>query len=243
MRIAKSQGCRVSLVNDFGEFLQRRVNYFRCDDLDLIEIREEPLQNFVNRVFKRAADIALSLPVVCFVLPVLMAVVWIIQARQAPGSLFFRQKRSGINNDPFTILKFRTMYADRCDQSGQVRENDERIFPAGRVLRRFSLDEFPQFLNVLFGHMSLVGPRPHMTQHDTVFAEAMTSYRIRSFVKPGLSGLAQIRGFRGEAISRDDIVRRVECDIEYIETWSFALDIRIIYLTVAQMIRPPKSAY
>jgi len=180
---------------------------------------------------------------VCFVLPVLMLVVWLIQFRQAPGPLFFRQKRSGIDNAPFTILKFRTMYADRCGSSAQVTADDERIYPAGRVLRRYSLDEFPQFLNVLFGHMSVVGPRPHMRQHDAVFAEAMTSYRIRSFVKPGLSGLAQIRGFRGEAISPEDIVQRVECDIEYIETWSLALDVRIIYLTIIQMIRPPKSAY
>jgi len=243
MRIAESRGCRVSLVNDLEEFLQRRVNHFRCDNMDLIEIREEPLQNFVNRLLKRVTDVAISLPVVCFVLPVLMLVVWLIQFRQAPGPLFFRQKRSGIDNAPFTILKFRTMYADRCGSSAQVTADDERIYPAGRVLRRYSLDEFPQFLNVLFGHMSVVGPRPHMRQHDAVFAEAMTSYRIRSFVKPGLSGLAQTRGFRGEAISPEDIVQRVECDIEYIETWSLALDVRIIYLTILQMIRPPKSAY
>jgi lipopolysaccharide/colanic/teichoic acid biosynthesis glycosyltransferase len=135
------------------------------------------------------------------------------------------------------------MYADRCDSPAQVTANDGRIFPAGRWLRKFSLDEFPQFLNVLSGQMSVVGPRPHMPEHDAIFEETMSSYRIRSFVKPGLSGLAQIRGLRGEAISKDHIIQRVECDIEYIETWSLPLDIRVVWRTVIAILRPPKSAY
>ena len=243
MRLAEAHGCRVSVVNDLDVFLQRRLSYFRCDDIDLIELREEPLQNLVNRALKRAFDIALSLPVVCLVLPPLMIFVWLLQRFQAPGPLFFKQHRSGIDNQPFTIFKFRTMYADRCDSSQQVTINDSRIFPSGSLLRRFSLDEFPQFFNVLRGHMSLAGPRPHMPQHDRIFAETMTSYRIRGFVKPGLTGLAQIRGFRGEALTRQDIVRRVECDIEYIETWSPMLDIRIVWQTFLQMVKPPRSAY
>jgi len=243
MRLAEAHGCRVSVVNDLDLFLQRRLSYFRCDDIDLIELREEPLQNLVNRALKRIFDIAFSLPVVCFVLPPLMVFVWLLQRFQAPGPLFFKQNRSGIDNQPFTIFKFRTMYADRCDSAEQATTNDTRIFPTGRLLRRFSLDEFPQFFNVLLCHMSLAGPRPHMPQHDKIFAETMTNYRIRGFVKPGLTGLAQIRGFRGEALTREDIVRRVECDIEYIETWSLVLDMRIVWQTFLQMIRPPKSAY
>ncbi len=243
MRLAEAHGCRVSLVNDLDVFLQRRLSYFRCDDIDLIELREEPLQNLVNRAIKRAFDITLSLPVVCFVLPPLMLVVWILQRFQAPGSLFFKQNRSGLDNHPFTIFKFRTMYADRCDSALQVTTNDNRIYPVGRLLRRFSLDEFPQFFNVLLGHMSLVGPRPHMPQHDKIFAQTMTTYRVRGFVKPGLSGLAQIRGFRGEAATEEDIVRRVECDLEYIEQWSLFQDLRIVWRTFLHLIHPPKSAY
>lgn len=243
MRMAEACGCRVSLVNDLDVFLQRRLSYFRCDDIDLIELREEPLQNLVNRSLKRIFDIVVSLPVVCFVLPPLVLVVWILQRIQAPGDVFFIQNRSGIDNRPFKIFKFRTMYSDRCDSAQQATTNDSRVYPAGRYLRRFSLDEFPQFFNVLLGHMSIAGPRPHMQQHDLIFAETMTSYRIRGFVKPGLTGLAQIRGFRGEAATREDIVRRVECDIEYIETWSLVLDIRVVYQTALQMIRPPKTAY
>lgn len=243
MRLAEAHGCRVSLVNDLDVFLQRRLSYFRCDDIDLIELREEPLQNLVNRAIKRTFDIVLSLPVVCFVLPPLMLLVWILQRFQAPGSLFFKQNRSGLDNHPFTIFKFRTMYADRCDSALQVTTNDNRIYPAGRWLRRFSLDEFPQFFNVLLGHMSLVGPRPHMPQHDKIFAQTMTTYRVRGFVKPGLSGLAQIRGFRGEAATEEDIVRRVECDLEYIEQWSLFMDFRIVWRTFVHLIRPPKTAY
>lgn len=243
MRQAEARGCRVSLVNDLDVFLQRRLSFFRCDNIDLIELREEPLQNVINRLVKRFFDICVSLPVVVVILPPLILLVWILQRLQAPGSLFFKQRRSGLHNNPFIIFKFRTMYADQCDSSRQVTSNDERIFPAGRWLRKFSLDEFPQFFNVLSGQMSIVGPRPHMPEHDEIFGETMSAYRVRHFVKPGLSGLAQIRGFRGEAMTKDHILKRVECDIEYIETWSLPLDIRVIWRTLVGMLRPPKSAY
>lgn len=243
MRLAEARGCRVSMVNDLDVFLQRRLSFFRCDGIDLIEIREEPLQNVVNRTVKRVFDFCVSLPVVVFVLPTLIALVWIFQRMQSPGPLFFRQRRSGLNNKPFIIYKFRTMYVEKCGSPEQVTQDDPRVFPAGRWLRKFSLDEFPQFLNVLDGNMSLVGPRPHMTEHDKEFEETMAAYRVRGFVKPGLTGLAQIRGFRGETLRKEDIVRRVECDIEYIETWSLPLDIRVIWRTALQIVRPPKSAY
>jgi undecaprenyl-phosphate glucose phosphotransferase len=243
IQAAETHGCRVSLVNDLDVFLQRRLNYFRCDRIDLIEMHPEPLQNLVNRILKRCFDIVVSLPVVCFVLPPLMLFVWLIQRSQAPGPLFFQQNRSGLDNRPFPIFKFRTMYAKEFDASVQAKVGDSRIYPAGRWLRRFSLDEFPQFANVLLGHMSLIGPRPHMTQHDEIFAEKMSSYRIRGFVKPGISGLAQIRGFRGETATAEDVIRRVEYDIEYIETWTFGLDIYILCSTFLQLIKPPAKAY
>jgi len=243
MRLAEARGCRVSLVNDLDVFLQRRISFFRCDNIDLIELREEPLQNVINRLIKRGFDICLSLVVVVCILPPLILLVWILQKLQAPGPLLFKQRRSGLDNNPFIIFKFRTMYADRCDSSSQVTSNDARIFPAGRWLRKFSLDEFPQFFNVLSGQMSIIGPRPHMPAHDEIFEETMSAYRIRHFVKPGLSGLAQIRGYRGEAMTKDHIVKRVLCDIEYIETWSLPLDIRVVWRTFIEMLRPPKSAY
>lgn len=242
MRLAEQRGCRVSMVNDLDVFLQRRLSYFRCDDLDLIELREEPLQSPVNRILKRAFDIFCCLPVVVLVLPPLMLVVWILQRVQSPGPLFFRQLRSGINNEPFSILKFRTMHVAEFDPMQQAKKNDARVFPAAAWLRRLSLDEFPQFFNVLTGQMSIVGPRPHMVEHDELFARIMSNYAIRSFVKPGVSGLAQIRGFRGETATEEDVVKRIESDLEYIENWSLMLDVRIIWQTLRQMIRPPDSA-
>ena len=243
MIIAEKHGCRLSMVNDLNIFLQRRLSYFRFDELDMIELREEPLQNVINRLKKRTLDIVISLPVVCLTLPILIPIVWLFQRKEAPGPLFFRQERSFDYRHRFTILKFRTMYVGNSNSSEQAKVDDDRIFPAGRWMRRFSIDEFPQFVNVLLGQMSLVGPRPHMPQHDKLFAEMMSNYHIRSFIKPGITGLAQIRGFRGQVIRSDDIVHRVESDIEYIETWSFSLDIRILWRTLVQCIRPPKSAY
>ena len=243
MRQAEAHGCRLSMVNDLDVFLQRRLCYFSCDGLDMIELRQEPLQNLVNRLSKRAVDFVVSIGVVGLLLPVLIALVWFMQRRQAPGPLFFRQVRSGLDNHHFTIIKFRTMYADRCDSANQVTTTDDRIFPAGRWMRRFSIDEFPQFINVFRGDMSLVGPRPHMLQHDKFFADKMGSYRVRGFVKPGLTGLAQINGFRGEAATQEAIVRRVESDLEYIETWSLSLDVRIVWRTIIHLFKPPKTAY
>lgn len=243
MRQAEARGCRVSLVNDLDVFLQRRLSFFRCDNIDLIELREEPLQNAINRMVKRIFDICVSLVVVIFILPPLILLVWILQKSQAPGPLFFKQMRSGLHNNPFIIFKFRTMYADQCNSPRQATAHDDRIFPAGRWLRKYSLDEFPQFFNVLSGQMSIIGPRPHMPEHDEIFEETMSAYRIRHFVKPGLSGLAQIRGFRGETMTKELIVKRVECDIEYIETWSLPLDIRVIWRTLLELLRPSKSAY
>ncbi len=243
LRMAEAHGCRVSLVNDLDIFLQRRLSYFQCDNIDLIELRQEPLQNVINRAIKRTLDIVVSLPVVCFVLPLLMVVVWFFQRLQAPGPLFFRQTRSGLDNRRFVILKFRTMYVGNSDSARQASAGDTRVYPAGRFFRRFSLDEFPQFLNVLSGHMSVVGPRPHMIEHDTLFSERMSNYPIRGFVKPGITGLAQIHGFRGETATPEAIVRRVEYDIDYIEKWEPVLDLRILWRTAVHIIRPPKTAY
>lgn len=243
MRMAEARGCRVSLVNDLDVFLQRKLSYFRCNDVDLIELRAEPLQNFVNRTVKRSLDIFAGLIGTCVVLPPLILLVWILQRFQAPGPLFFRQERSGVGNHRFMILKFRTMYARSEDSGKQATLGDARIFPAGRLLRKFSIDEFPQFINVLFGTMSVVGPRPHILQHDKMFAEQMSAYRVRGFVKPGVTGLAQIRGFRGEVVNQEDVVKRIECDLEYIESWNFILDIRIIWRTILNVIRPPKTAF
>jgi putative colanic acid biosynthesis UDP-glucose lipid carrier transferase len=213
------------------------------EGMRFITLREEPLENPVNRFAKRALDLAVALPVVFFILPPLMLVIWIVQRFQSPGSLFFLQKRAGIQNREFKIIKFRTMGENNPDEARQVVQGDVRVFRFGRWMRRLSIDELPQFINVLTGDMSVTGPRPHMIEHNAQFAQQMANYHIRTFVKPGITGLAQVRGFRGEARSEAEIAKRLESDISYLENWRLALDLSIIARTAWQLLVPPKNAY
>jgi len=240
---AERRGARVITVNTLSEKYQHSLQYIHHYGLDFITVRTEPLQDPLVRIIKRAVDVLVSLPVVIFVIPPLAAVVSIMQRIQSPGPLFFRQWRAGISNQPFAIMKFRTMSCANDDPTRQAAVNDSRIFPFGRFLRRVSLDEFPQFINVLRGDMSVIGPRPHMLEHNEQFEKILQSYHVRSLVKPGITGLAQIRGYRGEARTDDDIRSRVECDIEYIEQYSLLLDSYIAIRTAQQVLFPPKSAY
>jgi lipopolysaccharide/colanic/teichoic acid biosynthesis glycosyltransferase len=201
------------------------------------------LENPLNRFFKRAIDIAISLPVILFVFPFLTAIVWIAQRLQSPGPLFHVQTRAGMQNRQFKIYKFRTMRPDHEEVTRQARDGDERIYPLGKWFRKLSIDEVPQFWNVLLGDMSIVGPRPHLIEHNKQFSQLMSNYHVRAFVKPGITGLAQVRGFRGEARNSSDIENRVACDIEYLENWNLSLECGIILRTFVQLVIPPRSAY
>ena len=202
----------------------------------------EPLENPLNRVMKRAFDIAVSLPVVLFILPAVTAAVLIAQRLQSPGPVFYRQMRSGMNRRKFEIYKFRTMHLNNT-VAKQATKNDSRIYAFGRFLRRSSLDELPQFINVLRGEMSVNGPRPHLIEHDELFAKAVHNYRKRHFVKPGITGLAQSKGYRGEIAEHRAILNRVRYDMYYVAHWSLVMDIKILINTVRQVVHPPKSAY
>ena len=204
----------------------------------------EPLENPLNRVLKRLLDIAVALPVVVLVLPPLTLLVWGMQRRQSPGPIFYEQLRSGLNRARFSIFKFRTMSVGQphlCAQQATVQ--DARVFPFGRFLRRCSLDEVPQFLNVILGSMSVSGPRPHLLEHDDQFARLEHAYFKRHFVKPGITGLAQSKGFRGELVASSDLANRVHYDELYVTSWSLGLDLSILLNTVRQVISPPRSAY
>ncbi len=240
-------GIRLLIVNDIekhiSERFQRPVFFFEDGGVRFISLREEPLECPFNRILKRALDIAVSLPVVLFILPPLSIFVWFMHRWQSPGSLFFRQRRTGIRFKAFDIYKFRTMQVHNPDEAAQATESDPRVFAIGRWLRRLSIDELPQFINVLTGEMSVVGPRPHMVEHDAEFEKVAVAYRLRSFVKPGITGLAQVQGFRGEARKPEDVLDRVRLDVHYLENWSLGMDWNIIFRTAWQMLRPPKTAY
>lgn len=237
----EQRGIRLLIVNDFAEQIHRPIVSRVDEGVNILTLFEEPLENPFNRVLKRALDLALAIPIVIFVLPALAALVWLLHRLQSPGPLFHRQQRAGLQNRAFEIIKFRTMHDGGAIEQ-QATADDARIFPAGRWLRRFSLDEMPQFLNVWRGQMSVVGPRPHLIEHNRAFADVLANYNVRTFIKPGITGLAQVRGFRGEARTREDIAARLQSDLLYIENWSLSLDLGIIARTIGQMIRPPRTA-
>lgn len=242
-KVADRRGIRLMVMNDLDEIFGHSLSYFHHYGFDFITIRREPLENPTNRFLKRTLDIIISLPVVLFVLPPLFLVTAIFQYIQSPGPIFFRQVRGGLLNNLFQIWKLRTMHVGNMAPAKQAGKNDPRIYPFGQFLRTTSLDEIPQFINVLFGEMSIVGPRPHMAEHNKLFADIMATYHVRTYVKPGITGLAQIRGYRGESQKESDIVLRAQCDIEYVESWSLLLDLILIAQTAIQIVRPPATAY
>jgi putative colanic acid biosynthesis UDP-glucose lipid carrier transferase len=188
-------------------------------------------------------DLAVALPVVVFVLPFTTLLVWIVHRSQSSGPVFFKQTRTGMMGRRFKILKYRTMHTNHNSEAIQASQKDPRVFAAGTWLRKLSIDELPQFINVLRGEMSVVGPRPHLPEHDEMFARVMKKYLIRKFIVPGITGWAQVQGFRGEIRSEEDIQQRVEADIYYLERWSFSMDCLIIMKTFKQCIFPPERAY
>jgi exopolysaccharide biosynthesis polyprenyl glycosylphosphotransferase len=240
--VCERRGVRLLVICDFDRSLRHPVTMFEDEGIRFIGLREEPLEDPFGRFAKRSFDIIIALVVLFLILPFTTLLVSLLQKWSAPGPIFYRQLRSGLQNVPFAIFKYRTMYVSNPDPTRQATETDTRIFPAGRWLRKLSIDELPQFVNVLLGDMSVVGPRPHLREHDEQFSHALANYPVRSYVKPGITGLAQVRGFRGETKTSTDVVNRVESDIQYLENWSFLMDCWIILRTAAQVVFPPRTA-
>jgi exopolysaccharide biosynthesis polyprenyl glycosylphosphotransferase len=244
--ICQEQGCRLLIHNNLAERYTHPLVPTVEEGRHFYTLQEEPLEDPVNRLYKRAYDILLALPVVVFVLPPLCLWVWLMQRRQAPGPLLHARERRGQRGESFRMLKFRSMRIspeDAAAESRQATAEDERIFPFGRLLRRHSLDEFPQFWNVLVGDMSVAGPRPYMPLLDEEFRRQTRGYRTRHLVKPGITGLAQSLGFRGEVIAPEMLSQRVYWDVYYITHWSIWLDVQITLRTLWQIVRPPSTAH
>jgi exopolysaccharide biosynthesis polyprenyl glycosylphosphotransferase len=211
--------------------------------MQFLGFRAEPLESPINRSAKRLFDVCVSFPICLFVLPVLCAFVWVAHRLQSPGPLFYSQERQGSEGRPFQMLKFRSMHVNNPDVSKQATRNDARVFSLGFLMRRLSIDEFPQFINVLYGDMSIVGPRPHLPEHDRQFAAVFQGYAVRQFVKPGITGLAQVRGYRGLIESEEDVRMRASSDIHYLEHWSIVMDASIILRTVLGVLFPARKAF
>jgi exopolysaccharide biosynthesis polyprenyl glycosylphosphotransferase len=246
IEICQQHGCRLLIHNNLAERYTQPLVPTIEEGRHFYTLQEEPLEDPINRLFKRAFDLAVALPVVLLLLPPLCASVWLIQRLQSPGPLFHARERRGRRGEIFRMLKFRSMHVrpeNAAQESQQARPGDERIYPLGRFLRRHSLDEFPQFWNVLVGDMSVVGPRPYMPLLDEEFRRQTRGYRTRHLVKPGITGLAQSLGFRGEILQAEMLKRRVYWDVFYITHWSVWLDLQITLRTLWQVIRPPHTAY
>ncbi len=246
MALAQKAGCRIRIYNNWQEEFQQRIVVEHEGEYTFLTYEDEPLENPINRWLKRAFDVAVSLPIVAFVLPPLTLLVWFFQRKQSPGPIFYAQPRTGMTKRTFHIIKYRTMHLTEANVKNvakQATRGDSRIYSFGSFLRKTSLDELPQFINVLLGEMSVAGPRPHLIDHDREFSKQLRAYSTRHFVKPGITGLAQTKGFRGEIHEPAQLRERIAYDIKYINTWTLTLDIKIMLLTAKAVLFPPKSAY
>ena len=225
-------------VESIGLNLKREF----LDDIEIYATYENPLQNSVNRFVKRVFDIVLSL---VFLIPtaLLFPIIYLIIKIQSPGPIFFKQLRTGLDGKDFYCLKFRSMHVNKDADRLQATKDDPRKFPFGNFMRKANIDELPQFWNVLRGDMSIVGPRPHMLAHTEQYSQLIDKYMVRHFVKPGVTGWAQVTGFRGETKELWQMEGRVKRDIWYMEHWSVWLDIRIIWLTIKTIFIHDKHAY
>ena len=235
---------KIRIVPDVSQFRYMSVKLVNYDSIPVLKIQRGPLSFWYNRFFKRFFDIFLSLIIIVFVLSWLIPLIWFINFLSGDsGNPFFVQHRTGLDNKPFKMIKFRTMKKNMDADVRQATKNDERITRIGRVLRKTSIDELPQFFNVLAGNMTVVGPRPHMLNHTDLYKELVKEFMIRHSVKPGITGYAQVRGKRGEIKRTRDIKERIKLDLYYIENWSFMLDLKIIFLTVLKILKGDKAAY
>jgi len=233
---------RFKIVPDFRGFLFKRVNIDFYDDVPVLTLRAEPLTDFTNRFFKRVFDILFSTLVIVFVLSWLYPIIAILIKLSSKGRVLFKQARSGVDNMEFMCYKFRSMTQSVDADTKQSSKGDTRITKIGTFLRKSSLDEFPQFFNVFMGDMSIVGPRPHMLLHTEEYSALINKYMVRQLVKPGITGAAQIKGYRGETKELKDMEGRVRLDVWYIENWSLSVDINIILYTVWNIFKGDENA-
>ena len=233
----------LKFLPDNKEIYTKKMNYDYYGYLPILSLRSIPIDDPINQIIKRVFDIALSIFVLVFILTWLTPILAILIQLESKGPVFFKQKRNGLDYKEFSCYKFRSMKPNPTAHIHQVTRGDTRITKVGKFIMKTSIDELPQFINVLFGDMSVVGPRPHMVSHTEMYAERIDKFMVRHFVKPGITGLAQVSGFRGEVETDDDIINRVKYDIFYVENWSLLLDIKILLLTIKNTAKGEDKAY
>ena len=240
---AEKECIRFKIVPDLSIFIRREVHIEYLGDLPILSLRSEPLDDVGNRIKKRMLDLFVSSFVIVFVLSWMIPIIGLLIILDSKGPIFFKQLRTGKNNKTFKCLKFRSMRFNKDSDRKQATQNDTRLTGIGRFIRKTSLDEFPQFINVFKGEMSLVGPRPHMLKHTSDYSKIVDEYMIRQFLKPGITGWAQINGYRGEITSSEQLHMRISKDLWYLENWTLLFDIQILFSTIYLVFKGDKMAY
>ncbi|MGE5942769.1 MAG: exopolysaccharide biosynthesis polyprenyl glycosylphosphotransferase [Flavobacteriales bacterium] len=232
----------LKFIPDNKDIYSKKLKYEYYDYIPILSLRRIPIQEPINQMVKRIFDVLVSSFIVVFILSWLIPILGILIVIESRGPIFFRQDRPGIKEKGFGCYKFRSMAINSATENSASR-NDPRVTRIGKFMRKTSIDELPQFFNVLFGQMSIVGPRPHLWKQNEMYGTTISKYMVRYFVKPGITGLAQIKGYRGEIESKEDIINRTKYDIFYIENWSLLMDINIIIQTAINIFKGEDKAY
>lgn len=243
MKEADNNLIRFRLVPDLTAFMDKNVLIDYYGALPILSQRKEPLEVKTNEVLKQLFDYTFAAFVTLFLLSWMVPIIALAIKLDSRGPVFFRQLRSGKDNKPFFCLKFRSMYVNGDADKVQASRGDKRITRVGAFLRKTSLDELPQFFNVLMGDMSIVGPRPHMLKHTEDYSQIVNDFMVRHYATPGITGWAQVNGFRGETKETESMDKRVKADLWYIENWSFLLDLKIVFLTIYMTLRGDEKAF
>lgn len=233
----------LKFLPDNKEIYSKKLDFSYYGVLPILSLRRIPIDEPFSKFIKRTFDIILSLFVIVFILSWLTPLLGLIIKLESKGPVFFKQKRNGLDYKEFYCYKFRSMKPNPLADLEQITKGDERVTRVGRIIRKTSMDELPQFINVLKGEMSVVGPRPHMVSHTHMYAERINKFMVRHFIKPGITGLAQVSGYRGEVENENDIINRVKYDIFYLENWSLFLDIKIVFQTIYNALKGEEKAY
>lgn len=233
----------LKFLPDNKEIYTKKLDFTYYGVLPILSMRKIPMDEPFNKFLKRSFDIVLSLLIIVGLLSWLTPILGLLIKLESKGPVFFKQKRNGLDYQEFYCYKFRSMKPNAMAHLHQISKGDERVTRVGRVIRKTSIDELPQFINVLKGDMSVVGPRPHMVSHTHMYAERIDKFMVRHFIKPGITGLAQVSGYRGEVEDDNHIINRVKYDIFYLENWSLFLDVKIVFQTIYNALRGEDKAY
>ena len=243
LNFAEKHMIRFYIVPEFSRYVKKQMDLGSIESIPVMAVRSEPLQSIQNQIIKKTFDIVFSFFFLITLFPIFYVVFGILIKMSSPGPVIFKQTRTGFYGRSFDCYKFRSMKMNEDADEKQAEIDDPRATKIGHFLRHSNLDEIPQFYNVLKGDMSVIGPRPHMLKHTELYSSFINKYMVRHLIKPGITGWAQVNGYRGETKTTEQMEGRVRCDVWYLENWSFLLDLKILIITIVNMFRGEKIAY